>query len=167
MHLSLQLLCNITFLCLHHLDFAFVDFYLNDKIFTYLLGFQLLFSNYPHSTIAGITGILAGLIYRAKIWGFDTLTFPTSINRFCSRYLAPFLQPTRRDHQQNVHTQQGFGNSSYGSHAHSSSAQGVPSEEYVRSLTTMGFDRADAVRALTHSQNNLELATHLLLSEQN
>jgi len=170
--------------------------FLSNKIFTYLLGFQLLFANFPVSAVAATCGILSGLFYRSRLFNLSSLKFSRSISNFCEKYLLPFIlsaSPASTSISQSSSSSSssgvGVGSQLYNSSSSFSlpqnfnngnnntsvssfgmpSAPGqrvTPSEENIQQLISMGFDRSDARRALVSSGNNLEVATHLLLNNQ-
>lgn len=48
-------------------------------------------AHFPHSTIAGICGFIAGLLYRTDILHLKSLTFPTFLVDFCNRFIHPLV----------------------------------------------------------------------------
>jgi len=73
----------------------------NDKLFAYILGAQLLMSNYPSSALCGLYGILSGLVYRSDTLRMNRLRFPAIVNSFCRRFILPLLQSPPTAHLQN------------------------------------------------------------------
>ncbi|GJM92813.1 hypothetical protein PR202_ga09315 [Eleusine coracana subsp. coracana] len=96
---------------------------LSDKSFVYLAGLQLLFSSGRRSVIPGLSGILAGLLYR--------------LNTFGIRRLKGTL-----------------------------SASQDPAESSIAMLISMGFDRTSAMQALILTNNDVNLASNILLEAQ-
>ncbi|KAM3352076.1 hypothetical protein ACQJBY_023762 [Aegilops geniculata] len=94
-----------------------------DKSFVYLAGLQLLFSSGRRSVIPGLSGILAGLLYRLNIFGIRRLKG-----------------------------------------AHTTTPD--PMESSIATLVSMGFDRASAIQALALTNNDVNLASNILLEAQ-
>jgi len=165
-----------------------------DKLFTYILGLQLLFSNSPHSMYSALCGILSGIIYKVDPLGLKRFRFPTFVNNFCKKWILPFIQSPRRpqstrpiplpqsntgraapaapnpfQQQQNAFGQ-GYsdqllpGNSPFGFPT-GRAAQAPPSNESIEMLTSMGFSRQAVMDALARCNNNVEMATHILLDQ--
>lgn len=63
----------------------------NDKLFTYILGLQLLFSDGLNSFLSGLCGILSGVLYRSDALKLRNFEFPDIVNNFCSRFILPLL----------------------------------------------------------------------------
>lgn len=148
--------------------FRFLRLNLNDKIFTYLLGLQLLFSHSWSSVIAGAFGILSGVLYTGDILHLRRFTLPSWLNRVCSSVFLPFLQsshpPTTRSRP--VRQQENnFNNRATAGHRQMAAmSYAVPvTEDNIGALTSMGFSREIATQALQQSNNNLQLATNILL----
>jgi len=174
----------------------------NDKLFTYILGLQLLFSNSPYSFVSGLFGIISGLTYRSDILKFNKFKFPNFVNNFCARFFLPMLQssqrapsrpqalPTGRNPMPNTFVQphpqgqaqghaptQGYADTlipsgPFGGLNHNFVApfplqaqapRAPPSEEHIQILTSMGFSREEVIRALERCNNDVQLATNLLL----
>jgi len=163
-----------------------------DKLFAYILGLQLLFSNSPQSTYAALSGIISGLIYKSEALGLKRFRLPGVINNFCKKFILPFVQSTHSPQtrpiplpnnnttgraapaavnpfqQQNVFGQ-GYsdqllpGNSPFAFPNRQASAP--PSNETIEMLTSMGFSRQAVVDALARCNNNVEMATHILLDQ--
>ncbi|EMS63711.1 Ubiquitin-associated domain-containing protein 2 [Triticum urartu] len=94
-----------------------------DKSFVYLAGLQLLFSSGRRSVIPGLSGILAGLLYRLNIFGIRRL--------------------------KGTHT-----------------TTPDPTESSIATLVSMGFDPASAIQALALTNNDVNLASNILLEAQ-
>eukprot|EP01102_Stenamoeba_stenopodia_P018677 TRINITY_DN6898_c0_g1_i1.p1 TRINITY_DN6898_c0_g1~~TRINITY_DN6898_c0_g1_i1.p1 ORF type:complete len:298 (-),score=37.49 TRINITY_DN6898_c0_g1_i1:58-951(-) len=153
--------------------FRFLRLNLNDKVFTYLLGLQLLLSHSWSSVIAGAFGFLSGVLYTGDIFHLRRFTLPNWVNRLCSSVFLPFLQsphmpPTTRSRP--VRQPEANANNRAGGFGHRAAYQpagmsfGVPvTEDNIGALTSMGFSREIATQALQQSNNNLQLATNILL----
>jgi len=165
----------------------------NDKLFTYILSLQLLFVNFPHSTISGLCGIFAGLAYRSDILRLNKFQFPPVINNFFGRVFLPMIQgprPQQRgpiaiipgggrpqvsnplaalQQQQDTVGSQGFadqlipGNPLFNAANFQPVVRTAITDEQVTALTSMGFDREAVVQALERSNGDLHIATNLLL----
>jgi membrane associated rhomboid family serine protease len=166
-------------------------FNITDKSFIYLLAIQLLLSKFPLSLIAGVSGILSGLIYRFDVIGIRKFEFPNFVKRFCERFILPLLQspetqtqisrtrfsssgqlgarmqaPGTLLGQQNL-DQRAFFNSSLFPTTTASSIPLQPREEDITTLTAMGFARNDVIQALAQSNNDLQFATTILIERSN
>jgi hypothetical protein len=62
-----------------------------DKIGIYVLSAQLLFAYYPASLLTGLTGLLAGLVYRFSPACQRVFRVPDAVARCCARLAAPLL----------------------------------------------------------------------------
>ncbi|KQK10166.2 hypothetical protein BRADI_2g52800v3 [Brachypodium distachyon] len=138
---------------------------LSDKSFIYLAGLQLLFSSGRRSVIPGISGILAGLLYRVNLFGIRRLKVPDFATSLFSRFSWPFanisyqrLPVTRTDENIPYHQARQM--------------EGVPAttpdpvETSISTLVSMGFDRASAIQALALTNNDVNLASNILLEAQ-
>ncbi|KAL6614311.1 hypothetical protein ACP70R_036581 [Stipagrostis hirtigluma subsp. patula] len=138
---------------------------LSDKSFVYLAGLQLLFSAGIHSVIPGLSGILAGLLYRLNTFGIRRLKFPEWATSLFSRLSWPFsnnsyqgLPTTTTDgsvHSNPVRQTEG---------AHTATQD--PTESSIATLVSMGFDRSSAMQALAVTNNDVNLASNILLEAQ-
>ncbi|PVH37913.1 hypothetical protein PAHAL_5G119900 [Panicum hallii] len=63
---------------------------LSDKSFVYLAGLQLLCSSGRCSVVPGVSGILAGLLYRLNTFGIRRLKFPEFVTSLFSRVSWPY-----------------------------------------------------------------------------
>jgi membrane associated rhomboid family serine protease len=162
--------------------FKLLGINLSDKVFTYLLGIQLLCSHMPLSVVAGSCGLLSGIAYLSNTLPLNRIRWPQPVVRFCSRFLYPLLKSSpphrpsrtsRTGRQRTVLFPPQMQTPTDTTHpAHDFVAGSMPAgmevdvtEEHVDQLVNMGFERSMAVRALRHSHNNIELATHMLLNE--
>lgn len=83
----------------------------SDKLFTYILALQvittfniwiiidkhqLLFANSPNSVVAGLCGIVSGLLYRSETLRLNKLQFPQFVNNFCCKFILPWIQSAPR-----------------------------------------------------------------------
>lgn len=62
---------------------------LSDKSFVYLAGLQLLLSSWKQSLIPGLSGVLAGFLYRANFLGVRKWKFPDAVANVAGRLFAP------------------------------------------------------------------------------
>ncbi|VAH80839.1 unnamed protein product [Triticum turgidum subsp. durum] len=131
----------------------------------YLKGLQLLFSSGRRSVIPGLSGILAGLLYRLNIFGIRRLKVPEYATSLFSRLSWPFSNNSYQrlpiattdeniPHRQ-THQMQG---------AHTTTPD--PMESSIATLVSMGFDRASAIQALALTNNDVNLASNILLEAQ-
>jgi len=163
----------------------------NDKLFAYLLSIQLMFSNYPGSVLAAFCGILSGLAYRSDALKLSKFKFPGVINNFFTRFILPMLQSSSRGSPHNPISinpsgapprntpapppggpSQGFSDQLIPNYPVFGAPQrftvppvvhAPPSEDSIQALTSMGFSRDASVQALQRTNNDLQLATNILL----
>ena len=64
-------------------NFRFFGVVVSDKTLTYLMGLQLLWCDGWHSAMAGIAGMLCGVVYSSGAFNIDKLRFPRPIRNFC------------------------------------------------------------------------------------
>jgi len=149
-----------------------------DKIFTYAVALQLMLANFPASFISGILGIFSASIYRSETLKLDRFKFPASFVLFCTRYILPLIQTNKAGQRNPIAVQ--MNGSGEGSRRSSRIEQPVqeneeaewqtleqPSDQNIAFLMTLGFSQEQATEALRRSQNNLQLATNLLLDGTN
>jgi len=158
---------------------------LSDKIVIYLLGLQLMFSDFdkkdfPVSLIPTLCGIIGGFLWRYNCFGVNRIRFPEACTRFCQRFVSPFVTGSGSQRYERVETQSalypgmasptqssavgGVEPSAPGGEAlmpsfFDASPAVVPNEDAVRSLTAMGFSEPAVRQALILSQNNVEIAS--------
>ncbi|EGG15445.1 hypothetical protein DFA_10282 [Cavenderia fasciculata] len=146
--------------------FKLLKFPLNDKIFSYILSLQMMYS-YPNAFANCLSGLIAGILYYTDIFSLKNKRFPKWMAALCNRWITPLLQsnqrPTslrtlmelqqrQRRHQQTQQQQQ---------RQHTPI---VPSDINIATLESMGFPRERVIEALQMSNNNLNEATNYLLS---
>jgi len=161
-----------------------------DKLFTYILGLQLLFSNSPHSVLSGICGILSGLIYRSESLGLQKFRLPKFVNNLFKRFVLPMVESSRPSSQRPTTipisnnrpaaAPPTFANTTFGVQGYPEqllpgathmnfptppALRSPPSEESIELLTSMGFQRQEVLDALARCNNNVEMATHILLDQ--
>jgi len=146
-----------------------------------------MFSNYPGSLLAAICGILSGLAYRSDALRLNKFQFPGFINNFFSRFVLPLLQsptrgaprnpiqinpngtiPARPSQSNNNMPQRAFAEQLIPGNAMPFPVRAPPppqppSEDSISALTSMGFSRDAVVMALQRTNNDLQLATNVLL----
>jgi len=129
----------------------------SDKSIVYFVGSQLLLYNTPASLIVGLSGVLSGLIYYCDLFGLRSWKTPRLLNQICSRAILPLLQSTRpRTAAPNSFSRQGEGRQP---------PVVEPNQEAVEMLTNMGFERHKVVWALQQTNNDIPLATNMLLDQ--
>ncbi|GAB4823131.1 hypothetical protein N2152v2_010177 [Parachlorella kessleri] len=156
-----------------------------DKSFVYVAALQLLLSAPKKSLVAGLCGLLAGILYRTNFMGIGDLKLPLVVTEFFSNTLGlgRVLQgaPTGVGHAAQQQQQQQPRQQQSGGTVPSTRPAGPPpggmfhtqpqlgsgrveaSREAVQQLVAMGFDEAQASAALSRSNNNVELALQYLL----
>jgi len=153
-----------------------------DKLFVYILVLQLFFSNSPQSIFSSICGILGGLAYKSDTLGLNRRKFPLFLTQFCSRFILPFLESPSRPSIQRTPIPippidraipftapfsqaptQGYSDQLIPNYPIPQVQP--PSDESIDLLTGMGFPRQAVVDALIRCNNNVEMATHILLDQ--
>lgn len=145
----------------------------SDKSFVYLAGLQLLLSAWKRSFIPGICGLLAGAAYRMNVFGIRRVKFPEGLASAAGRVFAPLFPRTTSPSSSRTSARRAP-NTQYASGLQGhvpASAPPVPvllppAEESVAMLVSMGFDRNQALQALTQARNDVTMATNLLLESQ-
>eukprot|EP01117_Protostelium_nocturnum_P020265 TRINITY_DN9031_c0_g1_i1.p1 TRINITY_DN9031_c0_g1~~TRINITY_DN9031_c0_g1_i1.p1 ORF type:complete len:317 (-),score=106.11 TRINITY_DN9031_c0_g1_i1:194-1111(-) len=153
----------------------------SDKLFVYILALQLLFSNFPTSLLSGLFGVISGSIYRSKTLRLSKFQIPKSIVGFCSTHFLPLLQNPKAPQRRPVAIQPNGGSNQPAQRprvAHHRNQVGQqlqedvewipqpgppPSDEDVALLLSMGFSQDQINIALRRTNNNLQLATNLLM----
>ncbi|KAI8898861.1 hypothetical protein BC833DRAFT_588132 [Globomyces pollinis-pini] len=131
-----------------------------DNVFLYILSFQLLIFSGLESTLPALTGLLSGIII-SKFSFLNQWRFPTFIRNLATDYVLPLIAssiPPQRSQStspvENVQT--------------TATEVTVPlSDEDIVMLESMGFPRARAIEALTHTRNDIERAIAYLLEQTN
>ncbi|KAL6853805.1 hypothetical protein ACP4OV_019834 [Aristida adscensionis] len=138
---------------------------LSDKSFVYLAGLQLLLSSGRRSVIPGLSGILAGLLYRLNTFGIRRLKFPECATSLFSWLSWPFsnnsyqgLPTTETDGSIHSHPVRQVEDASTGTQD--------PTETSIATLVSMGFDRSSAMQALAVTNYDVNLASNILLEAQ-
>ncbi|XP_066310065.1 rhomboid-like protein 20 [Miscanthus floridulus] len=132
---------------------------LSDKSFVYLAGLQLLFSSRRRSVVPGLSGILAGLLYRLNTFGIRRLCE----NEFATSLFSHFSWPFSNNPYQGLPTTENDG--SIPSHQadqieDARTATQDPTESSIAALVSMGFDRSAAIQALALTNYDVNLASH-------
>lgn len=154
--------------------------HLSDKSFTYLIVMQLILSYRPHSFISSATATLVALLMRVP--PFNQLPdLPQPVIQFFSNHILPLvasppptshfrrrsrarlnpnaaLQPNRAADNVALTPDAGRNDVPEGSHS---------SAPNVETLVSMGFSQEDALRALHFAQDDLQVATDILLRNSN
>lgn len=138
---------------------------LSDKSFIYLAGLQLLFSSGRRSVVPGLSGMLAGLLYRLNIFGIRRLKLPDFATSLFARLSWPFtnisyqgLPITSTDGNIPSHQARQMEG------AHTTTQD--PMESSIATLVSMGFDRGSAMQALALTNYDVNLASNILLEAQ-
>ncbi|PWZ31985.1 Rhomboid-like protein 20 [Zea mays] len=136
----------------------------SDKSFVYLAGLQLLFSSGRRSIVPGLSGILAGLLYRLNTFGVRrlkvTLSRPFGKRDECNPYQG--LPITENDGSIPSHQARQIEASAVDART----ATQDPTESSIAALVSMGFDRSAAIQALALTNYDVNLASNILLEAQ-
>ncbi|NP_001130094.1 UBA/TS-N domain-containing protein [Zea mays] len=137
----------------------------SDKSFVYLAGLQLLFSSGRRSIVPGLSGILAGLLYRLNTFGVRRLKFPELATSLFSQLSLPF---SSNPYQGLPITENDGSIPSHQAHQieDARAATQDPTESSIAALVTMGFDRSAAIQALALTNYDVNLASNILLEAQ-
>lgn len=138
---------------------------LNDKSFVYLAGLQLLFSSGRRSVVPGLSGILAGLLYRLNTFGIRRLKFPEFATSLFSQLSWPF---SNNPYQGLPTTENNRSIPSHQAHQIEDAHTAIqdPTESSITALVSMGFDRSAAIQALALTNYDVNLASNILLESQ-
>mmetsp|Transcript_11630 Transcript_11630/g.42533 ORF Transcript_11630/g.42533 Transcript_11630/m.42533 type:complete len:219 (+) Transcript_11630:1895-2551(+) len=159
--------------------FSIFGVQMSSKSLTYLAGMQLLLSEGRSSVVPAACGLLVGFLYRSNFLGLRKLEWPERVAQACSAFVLPLLSgaPTSGNHTA-LHGQarvasfrgprgensSGRGSGRAGPPSGPQAAVIPPSEEAVEALVQMGFPRDAALRALASGNNDLNVATNILLN---
>lgn len=137
----------------------------SDKSFVYLAGLQLLFSSGRRSIVPGLSGILAGLLYRLNTFGVRRLKFPEFATSLFPQLSLPFssnpyqgLPITENDGSIPSHQARQIEDAR--------TATQDPTESSIAALVSMGFDRSAAIQALALTNYDVNLASNIMLEAQ-
>ncbi|GBG72237.1 hypothetical protein CBR_g11167 [Chara braunii] len=169
--------------------FSILGLRLSDKSFVYLSGLQLLLPSWKSSLFPSFVGLLAGSIYRLNIFGIRQWMMPDVTKFGPVRFIMNHMRLPRSSRV--AHPQPAW-RASGGSASQDGNENGEagpreprmerfgggdgrmpaggrslwaspPSREAVETLMGMGFDHDEVVRALVEAQNDVNVATNLLL----
>lgn len=157
--------------------FTFLGLALTDKAFTYALGLQLLLLHGRLSALAGLCGLAAGALVRLDVLGLRRLRLPRWFSGLVARTLGAILgggggaaPKIRRGNVGGVQGQEWGGAAA--AVAPGGGARGggrrqlavvEPSPEALEQLVAMGFQPNQAAEALRQANNDVTVATNILL----
>lgn len=149
---------------------------INDKFWTYLLGVQLLFADYPSTFFTGLSGIVSGLLYRvffsrslrlpvACVNAFEALSRRLGLaqdSQAISQGYAP-IDASRDAHAQGVEAREEavYEDQLIPSHNVAMPVHIDPSA--IAQIEQLGFTSSQARRALSMTGGNVAAATNMLL----
>jgi len=148
--------------------FRFCGISASDKLLTYMFAVQLLFSHSLGSICAGFTGLVAGVAYRLDAVPFKRLAFPMSVGKWFSKWVLPWIQGPPKQNlprvgdAQNPNAATGLFNVG-GAPVNVQPELQPPDEAVITQLVDMGFPREEVMRALLRANNNVMIATNILL----
>ncbi|KAG4301631.1 hypothetical protein PCANB_001888 [Pneumocystis canis] len=139
---------------------------LSNKIYLYIISFQLLFAQSPGSIIVASIGWIVGRLYAFKClpganWRIPKWIFSKLINDAPSIFTP--RQLNNNDSQHTIPTSASILNAISGI-SERPELSGAREHE-IASIVAMGFTRSQAVNALTRANNNIEMAIQFLLEE--
>lgn len=137
--------------------FKVVGVTFSDKSFSYVLGVQLMWSQYWLSVYPSLVGLLVGIVW--KVTSFRNLRLPMFITQCCVR------SGSRRGEHIPVATRTPPSSNPSGrsSSNNSVSAPSVENDLAVSTLLSLGFDMQQARTALSMTGGNVDLAAAMLL----
>ncbi|KAJ3121416.1 hypothetical protein HK098_003677 [Nowakowskiella sp. JEL0407] len=130
----------------------------SDKVFLYLLAFQLTLSSYPNSLVAACCGLLSGILYKANVGNMKKWRIPLFLSNFAKSYFRPWIESPPARNRPSAPSL----NPNFPSERPTAPRSQQPREEDVQTLMGMGFDRERVVAALSTGAN-VESAASLLL----
>mmetsp|Transcript_18271 Transcript_18271/g.25683 ORF Transcript_18271/g.25683 Transcript_18271/m.25683 type:complete len:151 (+) Transcript_18271:175-627(+) len=137
---------------------------ISDKTFKYLFGLQLMFAEFPHSIWPSLCGLLAGILYRSRLFPFQRIRLPLWIQRCCAEYCKCFHTQSRRrrnaGYQQVPEVDPSMPQQLFG--APPAVPLVEPDPTRVQTLVGMGFEEQQARMALSRNGNNVEAAVGVL-----
>ncbi|KAG5517909.1 hypothetical protein PMAC_000364 [Pneumocystis sp. 'macacae'] len=139
---------------------------MSNKIYMYIVSFQLLFAQSPGSIISAGIGWLIGRLYVFKYlpganWKIPKRVFSKIINDAPSIFIS--RQSNNNETQRTIPTSASILNAISGV-SERPELSGAREHE-IESIVAMGFTRHQAVNALTRANNNVEMAIQFLLEE--
>ncbi|KAG2393963.1 hypothetical protein C9374_003727 [Naegleria lovaniensis] len=159
---------------------------ISDKQTIYLLVIQFLLTNFPHSLLPAVSGIISGTVYQyllCNIFKLDRkFKFPAFLVKFASEVVKPLIQATNyqssstrsistvnrnitSSNQGNQQQPQNIMHDNFSHDDHLSNLHSNVSEDNIQQLMNMGFSRTQCEIALRQANNDIHLATELLLHE--
>jgi len=128
----------------------------SDKFFSYLLAFQLYFSESKNTLPSLIIGLLSGILYNTNVLGMKSWRFPKFIRNFFKKYVAPIID-TKKPRSLSIPTQNT--NVPYRTQTE------APNQELIELLKDMGFSDEERIKqALIQSNNDPTRATEILIN---
>lgn len=168
--------------------FTTFGFQFSQKVLLYVAGLQVVFASGLSSIVPALSGILAGLLYRSNFLCIRKAKFPDSMAAHFSWLNSP--RPSLHSHRPSPRQQAGQGGADRVGRGGQASAlerllnapvtpptrlaavapplapRGPPDEDALHALLSMGFDRTAAVRALAVANNDVTLASNILVESQ-
>mmetsp|Transcript_7286 Transcript_7286/g.7508 ORF Transcript_7286/g.7508 Transcript_7286/m.7508 type:complete len:316 (+) Transcript_7286:223-1170(+) len=171
---------------LHPLRISLLGLILSEKSWVYLLATQLLLCEGERSVMASIGGGLAGYLYLIEGLGFEEFRTPNIVEApfravyglVSGFFHFPGLTGRETERVRGGGRERERGRGMFGGLNHMMYPEGPaggggggfegapspPSEDSISVLTSIGFDRPAAIRALGMAGNNVEMAANILLS---
>ncbi|KAG0260185.1 hypothetical protein DFQ27_003664 [Actinomortierella ambigua] len=163
-------------------EFKVFGVVLTDKIYMYILAFQLIWSQSPGSIVAAACGWMAGALYRADVGGLRRWRFPPSVANLATKFVLPIFSsapairstattfehraaPARPPSGRAALAMREYIDAIASGGAPQGSTPRPPSEEHISTLLAI-FPRAtqeDAIAALNSTNNNMDGAVQYLL----
>jgi hypothetical protein len=140
----------------------------SDKMMLYLLCLQMAFCAFPYSVYSAGSGVLAGLLYR--LTGMKRWRLSPSLIGWFDRNVGSWMpsnpnvsRPRSTFYERSTESIDSLVNAAARTSAAASPGPDPPSEDQIEQLISMGFSRAEAIRALERTNNNLPAAVAYLL----
>eukprot|EP00833_Pecoramyces_ruminatium_P007049 jgi/Orpsp1_1/1181081/evm.model.c7180000075782.1 len=117
----------------------------SDKFFSYLLAFQLYFSESISTLPSLIIGFVSGILYNANILGMKSWRFPKLIRNFFKKYVAPIVD-TKKPRSLSIPTQN--------TNVPYRTQTTAPNQELIKLLKDMGFTDEERIKQALIQSNN-------------
>ncbi|CAM9455878.1 unnamed protein product [Phaeothamnion confervicola] len=164
---ALFVLYHVCIPTLHPKLLQLVGINFSEKAFTYILGFELIIFDGWNSTIPALSGAVMGILYTADALSMQGVRLPRVVYKCCliwHRRPAP-PRPSRRASMGGIAMLQRLRPQSQAPLLPLRAPPPLPpSESEVATLTSMGFDRRQALHALAQTGNSVQRAADRLLA---
>lgn len=168
-------------------QYSFLGLTISEKTWTYILGVQLMFSAQMHSAVAALIGLFLGVVYYSNQLGIQGWRLPGPLEKLISLPFALMGESTSDNNERQPRDGANDDNSmmpegdnpradrqrqpswseATQERLHDFGGLGAaiepPTEEQIKTITNLGFDRSKAIHALEQCDNNVEQAANYIL----